>query len=235
MKIAVCDDDRAVIEQVEQYIETINDKSLEYEVFFCAEELQRYITAQDVNFDVFILDIEMKEMSGIDFAKKFREENVNALIIFMTSHSQYVFDVFETITFDFIEKPLTFEKMKKMLEKTKKYLGIERKSFVFSYRKNNYSIAFSNISYLEKEGRKVWIYTTDDKKYQSNMTLEEIWLQLDAEIFGLLNKSLIVNVSKIEGIVGESVLLQGDKQLYISRDYKKELKKKHLNYLRGQV
>ena len=103
MKIAVCDDDRAVIEQVEQYIETINDKSLEYEVFLCAEELQRYITAQDVNFDVFILDIEMKEMSGIDFAKKFREENVNALIIFMTSHSQYVFDVFETITFDFIE------------------------------------------------------------------------------------------------------------------------------------
>lgn len=235
MKIAVCDDDRAVIEQIEQYIEIIHDKSLEYEVFFCAEELQWYITEHDVKFDVFILDIEMKEMSGIDFAKKFREKNVNALVIFMTSHSQYVFDVFETITFDFIEKPLTFEKMKKMLEKTKKYLGIERKSFVFSYRKNNYSIAFSNISYLEKEGRRVWIYTTDDKKYQSNMTLEEIWSQLDVETFGLLNKSLIVNISKIEGIMGESVVLHDGKQLYVSRDYKKELKKKHLDYLRGQV
>ena len=167
MKVAVCDDDRAIIEQIEEYIEIIHDKSLEYEVFFCAEELQRYVTEQDVNFDVFILDIEMKEMSGIDFAKRLREKNVNALIIFMTSYSQYVFDVFEMITFD--------------------------------------------------------------------MTLVEIWSQLDTETFGLLNKSLIVNISKIEGIMGESVVLQGGKRLYVSRDYKKELKKKHLDYLRGQV
>lgn len=97
MKIAVCDDDRTVIEQLEQYFERLHDKSLEYEVFFCAEELQWYITEQDAAFDVFILDIEMKGISGIDFAKKFREKNVNALIIFMTSYSRYVFDVFETI------------------------------------------------------------------------------------------------------------------------------------------
>lgn len=174
-------------------------------------------------------------MSGIDFAKKFREDNANALIIFMTSHSQYVFDVFETITFDFIEKPLTFEKIKKVLEKTKKYLGVAKKSFVFSYRKNNYSIAFSNISYLEKEGRKVWVYTTDEKRYQCNMTLVEIWSRLDTETFGLLNKSLIVNISKIEGIIGENVILQDGKKLYLSRNYKKELKKKHLDYLRGKV
>ena len=235
MKVAVCDDDRAIIEQIEEYIEIIHDKSLEYEVFFCAEELQRYITGVDTNFDVYILDIEMKEMSGIDFAKKLREKNVNALIIFITSHPRYVFDVFETITFDCIEKPLTLETLKRVLEKTKRYLGVAEKSFVFSYRKNNYSVAFSNISYLEKEGRKVWIYTTSDKKYQCNMTLVEIWSQLDTEIFGMLNKSLIVNISKIEGIIGENVALQDGKMLYVSRDYRKEIKKKHLDYLRGQV
>lgn len=122
-----------------------------------------------------------------------------------------------------------------MLEKAKRYLGMAQKRFVFSYRKNSYSIAFSNISYLEKEGRKVWIYTMDDKKYQSNMTLKEIESQLDAEMFGLLNRSVIVNISKIEGFIGEKVILQGEKMLYVSRDYKKKLKKKHLDYLRGQV
>ena len=67
------------------------------------------------------------------------------------------------------------------------------------------------------------------------MTLEEIVSQLDAEMFGLLNRSLIVNISKIEGFIGENVIIQGGKMLYVSRDYKKELKKKHLDYLRGQV
>lgn len=106
---------------------------------------------------------------------------------------------------------------------------------MFSYKKNNYNIAFSDICYLEKDGRKVWIYTIDDKKYQCNMTLKEIWSQLDDEMFGMLNKSLIVNLSKIEGIIGENVILQDDRMLYVSRDYRKEIKKKHLNYLRGQV
>lgn len=67
------------------------------------------------------------------------------------------------------------------------------------------------------------------------MTLKEIWLQLDDEMFGMLNKSLIVNLSKIEGIIGENVILQDHRMLYVSRDYRKEIKKKHLNYLRGQV
>ena len=43
MKIAICDDNRIVIEQVEQYIEIISDSSIEYEVFFCAEELHKHI------------------------------------------------------------------------------------------------------------------------------------------------------------------------------------------------
>lgn len=86
MKIAICDDDTNVIEQIEQYIENINDKSLEYEVFFSAEELKWYITKNDAKFDLFILDIEMKEVSGIDFAKNLREKDMDTLIVFMTSY-----------------------------------------------------------------------------------------------------------------------------------------------------
>ena len=57
------------------------------------------------------------------------------------------------------------------------------------------------------------IYTTDDKAYQCNMRLKEIWLQLDSEIFGMLNKSLIVNISNIESIAGDNVILQDVKKL----------------------
>lgn len=82
MKIAICDDNRTVIEQVEQYIEIINDRSIEYEVFFCAEELHKYIEKYEKEFDVFILDIEMKEMSGIDFAKKTSRKKYKCLNCF---------------------------------------------------------------------------------------------------------------------------------------------------------
>ena len=41
IRVAICDDDRVIIEQIEEFLQIIHDKSLEYEVFFCAEELQK--------------------------------------------------------------------------------------------------------------------------------------------------------------------------------------------------
>lgn len=235
MKIAICDDNKNVIEQIEEYFEILQDRTLEFEVFFCAEELQKYIIERKIDFDVFILDIQMKDVSGIELAREVRRENINALIIFMTNYSQYVFDVFEMITFDFIQKPLTFEKFKTILDKAQKYLGITKTAFAFSYKKSSYSIPFQRIDYLEKQGRKVWIYVTDGKKYQCNMTLGDVWKQLDADIFILLNKSLIINISKVERIEGEYVILKNEVKLYVSRTYRKELKKKHFNYVGGMI
>lgn len=235
IKIAICDDDQNVIEQIEQYFEIINDKLLEYEEFFCAEELQNYLIKENIQFDVYILDIEMKGLTGVELAKKIRENDANALIIFLTSHSQYVYDVFEVITFDFIKKPITFERFKTIIDKIEKYLCVAKKNFVFGFRKNNFSIAFQKINRLEKDGRKVWIYTIDGKKYQCNMKLQDIWKQLDAEMFVSLNQSLIVNISEIEDILGEKIVLKNGTELYVSRDYRKNLKKKHLNYLGGQL
>ena len=60
----------------------------------------------------------------------------------MTSYSQYVFDVFETITFNFIEKPLTFEKIKKVLKKTKKYLGFSKEQFFVYIQKKQLQYFF---------------------------------------------------------------------------------------------
>ena len=74
---------------------------------------------------------------------------------------------------------------------------------------------------------------TEQKEYEKYV--KEIWSQLDSEIFGMLNKSVIVNISNVESIVGDNVILQDGKKLYISRNYRKELKKKHFDYLRGLV
>ena len=54
-----------------------------------------------MTYDIYILDIEMQGMNGLELAKTIRTNEPNALIIFLTSYSEYVFDVFEVITFDF--------------------------------------------------------------------------------------------------------------------------------------
>lgn len=106
LRLAICDDDIRIIEQIETYIEKIKNKQIEYDVFTNAEELLRY-QSQNKEYDVYMLDIEMGKMSGLNLARRLREKYANALIVFLTSYSKYVYDVFEVITFDFILKPIS--------------------------------------------------------------------------------------------------------------------------------
>ena len=69
INLAICDDDPGVIEQLEKYINTLSDNFYNYEVFFSAEELYQYKQQQQLEFDLYILDIEIKAESGLALAK----------------------------------------------------------------------------------------------------------------------------------------------------------------------
>lgn len=119
LRLAVCDDDKFVVEQIESYIEQLKELSIVYEVYFSAEEFYGHMF--ELDFDVYFLDIEIADKSGIELAKKIRQANQYAVIVFITSYSKYVIDVFDVNTFNFVLKPLTYEKFKKL---SVKYLTI---------------------------------------------------------------------------------------------------------------
>lgn len=235
IKLAICDDDLNILNQIDNYFEKINNQGIEYEIFFSAEELSKFCNLEKSEFDVYILDIEMKKMSGLELAKKIRKYDLEAIIIFMTSHREYVFDVFEVLTFDYIVKPIDIKKFQQIIDKVKNYLHIVKNNFVFSYKKNNYSIPFSKINYIEKNGRKAIIHTVTNEIYQCNMTCNEMMEALDSELFANTRKSCIVNLKEIYIIDGEKVTLKNGEILYIGREYKKQLKKRHFDLLRGMV
>ncbi len=235
LNLAICDDDSSVIEQLEEFINTLSDITFNYEVFFSAEELYRYKQQQQLEFDLYILDIEIKSESGLELAKKLRQDSPHALIIFLTSYSQYVYDVFEVVTFDFILKPISFEKFKKVIHKASKYLQAAKLNFVFSYRKNSFSIPCQSISYIEKSGRKAYIHTTHGKTYQCNMVLDKIWEQLDRRMFASIHTSCIVNLSEVMEIVRDELHLRDGTVLYVGRVYRQEIKLRHLHFLKEQL
>lgn len=115
LRLAVCDDDKIVVEQIEPYIEQLKELSIVYEVYFSTEEFYGHMF--ELDFDVYFLDIEIADKSGIELAKKIRQANQYAVIVFITSYSKYVIDVFDVNTFNFILKPLTYEKFKKLYVK----------------------------------------------------------------------------------------------------------------------
>ncbi len=234
LKIALCDDDSALLEVLEKYFDKLGDSSLDYDIYFCADELYKYINSQKIRYDVYILDIEMKGMNGLELARYLRDQDSNSLIVFLTSYSKYVFSVFEVITFDFLLKPIGYSKFVKLIQKIKRYLQITKGTFVFSYRKNSFSIPCEEIYYIEKSGRKAYLYTKN-KEYGFNMTLEDIWKQLDSTVFVAIHPSCIVNLSYVREIVRDELILRTGEKLFVSKKYCQEIKKKHLGFIKEKM
>ena len=232
MRIAVCDDNAQDIEKIKRYTIRMIEYAVDYEFFTKPEELVATYMKAEQKPDMYILDIEMPGMDGLAVAKKIRTYDSKALIVFLTSYTKYMPDVFEVVTFDFIPKPITEERLRLLFVKAESYLNMTNQTFSFSYRKSRYSLKFDEILYLEKKGRQAIIHTKDNT-YQTNMNLNEIWENLNEKSFAAVHGSFIVNLKHIKTFSGTQVILRDGTELTVSRSYKKSLAEKYITFVKG--
>lgn len=107
LQIAVCDDEKSMGDYLKQLIERrlADEKGYRVKVFSSGAELLKYGS----DFDIFFLDIDLKDMSGIEMAKSLRRES-EAVIVFVTALKEYVFDAFDVQAFQYLLKPIDEEK-----------------------------------------------------------------------------------------------------------------------------
>ena len=107
MRIASCDDDNEMLGRLKKdVIEIFGILKVNIEIFSFSDgkELLRTIQNDDENFDLFLLDIDMPDVSGLEIAQMLREMSVNLIIIFISAYDNYVFDSIEYSPFRYIRK-----------------------------------------------------------------------------------------------------------------------------------
>lgn len=234
LQIAICDDSRADVEILEKVLNQFQQYPITYDVFFSAEELLHYHKKQEETYHLYFFDIEMPDKNGLELAKEIRKYDQKALFIFLTGYTEYVMDVFEVTTFYYLSKPITIEKLEPVLVKAIKYLDLVRQDFLFKFRKDQFRINFEEILYFEKRGRRAYIHTIKDV-FETNMTIEAIWKQLDEKMFCHIHVSYIINLQHIQGIRGDEVYLDQGEHFFIARTHKQELREKHLDFVRRMM
>lgn len=193
LKIPVCDDGQTDIETLEKALDQFGQYPVGYDVFFSAGELLKYRKEHEENYNMYIFDIEMPGMSGLEMAKEIWKEDAKALFCIPDRLYRYVMGVLEVVTFDFIKKPVTIKKLSPVLLKAASYLDLTRQEFVFSYRKNQFRIQYSDILYIEKKGRKAYIHIVSE-------TFEASYI---------VNLQHIRMVEGDEVVIGDGIRLEG--------------------------
>ena len=235
IKIAICDDDKNIINTLKEVIINYGKMHGYYfniETFECGKTLEKIL--KDEIFDIIFLDIELNGILGIDIGNKLRENINNYLtkIIYVSSHTNYALDAYDTMPTDFIFKPLKIEKIEKSISNVLKVINFTKKEFIYTINRKINKVLLTDILYFESYRNIVKIYTIDGREDKFYSTLKQVMDSLNSQIFIQQHKSYIVNIEYISKIEKNDIILFNQQKIPISRYKIKYLKEMILNYER---
>lgn len=205
-KIAICDDSDAdrqyILNIVNGWMQACGH-TIHIDTFSTAESfLFRY--AEESDFDILLLDIEMGAMDGITMAKQLRENNDTVQIIFITGYSDYISEGYEVAALHYLMKPVKEEKLCAVLARAAEKVSKNEKVLSFETNSEMVRVPIYQIRYADVHGNYVTIHALSDVTVK--MTLGELEKQLD-ERFYRAGRSAIINLTQISRVTRTEVRL----------------------------
>ena len=173
------------------------------------------------------LDIQMPELSGIEFAKILPQETK---VIFTTAFQQYAIEGYKVSALDYLMKPVSYEDFLKAANKALDWFTISQKQQVyaedrFMFVKSDYKlvrVALADILYIEGLKDYVRIYMEDGQKIMSLMNMKKLEDYLPRPEFLRTHRSFIVHMTKTQS-VDRFRLVFGSEYIPISETYKDDV------------
>lgn len=232
MRIAVCDDDVSMSGIIERLVDECYRGERAYyqcEVFLSAKDLLKGITDMG-RFHIYILDIEMEETNGLQLAARIRENDSNAIIIFITSHKELMQAAFDVQAFQYIVKPFEEEKVKGKILKALEFQQMKNNFFQFKIGKQTLVEDYDNILYFENQRRKVIIHTLD-KKYEYYGTLSDVEKSVSSLLFVRIHTSFVINMEYLKTVEQDMAVMKSGLRLPASRSHLHELNLAYQNFI----
>lgn len=183
--------------------------------------------------DALFLDIEMPEMSGIDFLKALTHPPIT---VFTTAFRDYAFEGFELGVIDFLLKPISQERFLLSVGKIKDFLSLKADDARFEVSKETpefifvksgvqkIKLCFSDVTHIQGLKDYAIIHAATGKIVIKGSVKAMQQLFPDTQ-FIRVHKSFIVAKDKIRRIEKNRILI-GDHQIPIGRNYKEEMERK---------
>lgn len=218
MRIAICDDDTYVVEDIGHLLMKNGKEEkifLDVDTFSDGEDLWEEIQ-KNGGYDIIYLDIEMKQMDGITLAKNIRQKDPYTVLIFVSGYDHYWRQLFDVEPFRFLCKPVDEKVFRTYFSLARDRITAVNERFVFQIEKKIYQVPYKEIIYMESKRRTIQIRTTGET-YTYYAKLNDVEQQIRAvnKYFIRLQRSFLVNflfirsmnMKEAELITGETITL----------------------------
>ncbi len=218
--IALCDDDTIFLDRLHQAVKDWFQKNrpqqtVEIQTFCDGKAL---LDSTGKPFDIFFLDIEMPTISGLEAAKRIREKQANAILIFLTAHEEFAMEGYRVNAIRYLWKLDLDKYLPETLEAAlKEAAKIRRGSLSVSHYGSTTVIPFEEILYIQHLLRSSQIHTVSFGVVKDNRRLKELYSILDEKQFVYIDRGTFVNLDYVFQIRGNTIVLRNKEELPASR------------------
>ncbi len=221
INIAIVEDEKMYADQLEEFLhryESDNGELFDITVYSDGDQIVNKYKSQ---FDIILMDVEMKFMDGMSAAEEIRKIDTEVVIIFITNMAQYAIRGYAVDALDYVLKPVSYfafsQRLNRAISRMKKR---ETKMIMVNIKSGTVRINLANIFYIESQGHTLILHTILGD-YETTGTMKEMEEKLCDMNFCRGNKGYLINLQHVDSIQDGCAVVHGE-QLVLSRARKKE-------------
>lgn len=231
MRIAVCDDDALMLEQLQKHIKGYFEKTgVKCPEIVCFSDGESLL-ADKGEKDILFLDIEMPGINGIYVGNELKRQNENIIIFVVTSYSEYLDDAMRFHVFRYLSKPLDIHRFYRNMKEAVSLYNTMTIKIPVETRQGVHTISASAIIMVEAFGRKVIVHSTI-RDFESIYHMQYWSELLPKNCFFQTHRSFIVNFEHIADFDHTLIHMEGGQFCaYLTKRKYSAFKEAYLLYL----
>ena len=233
IRCAIIDDEYLARQYMKEYVAKIPFLELEGDY---NSPMKAMPSLQEARIDLLFLDIQMPDISGLDFLRSLDRK---PYVILTTAYKEFALEGYELNVSDYLLKPFSFDRFLKAVNKvhqviqqksemsessteTEKQTDFRSDYLVIRADRKYYKINYEDLIYIQGQKAYVTFHSEDNKKVTALASLKDLEGKLPAGEFIRIHKSYIVSIKKINALEGNELEVKGEK-LPVGKNYRQEV------------
>ena len=219
--IAICDDEKYMSDHIRSFVSDFfhkKNREISLRMFSSGEDLLSY----NGQIDILFLDIQMRDMDGMETARRLRADQFRGFLVFITVLKEMVFRSFEVQAYDYLVKPVDDKQFEKTMERL--YASMQNASEESLLVQKGYEgriIAKDEIIFCEIIDRKIYLNLISGEVVDYYERIEKLETKLDNRFYRC-HRSYIINLKHLKGYKNGTAYMDNGKEIPVSRLRSKE-------------
>lgn len=221
IRIAIVEDEQQYADQLTEYLHQFEQETGQVFDITTYTDGDGIVSKYKAQFDIILMDVEMKFMDGMSAAEEIRKVDSEVVIIFITNMAQYAIRGYAVDALDYVLKPVSYfafsQRLTRALGRMKKR---ETKTISLNTKDGIMRLDLANVYYIESQGHTMIVHTASGN-HEFSGTMKEFEDSLSDQNFFRGNKGYLINLAHVDSVKDNCAVVRGE-ELVLSRARKKD-------------